>query len=154
MLVQDRWCGRPPGYAAPSCMKRFNPFVLIAAALFFSGCTAFDSDHRRTLDWLDRTFTPSSSGARAALLPVAIPVGLVGLATDAVIVNPVMAIDDAWGDTVELLWTPEDETPLRRALIAPLAALATPVVFASDWLWRCLWPIDPRDSDAGDGDDQ
>ena len=71
----------------------------------------------------------------------------VGLATDAVIVHPVFSIDDAWGDTVELLWSPRDESSLRQALFAPVAAIATPVVFATDWVWRSLWAIDPRDEE-------
>lgn len=129
-------------------MKRFLALPLCALAGLAAGCTVFDSDQRRTLDWLDESITPPSDGARYALLPVAIPVGLVGLASDMLVVNPVMSIDDAWGDTVELLWTPDpEETALRRALVAPLAAIATPVVFAGDWLGRCLFPIDPRDED-------
>ena len=78
------------------------------------------------------------------MLPLAIPVGVGGLVTDAVLVNPVLCIDDAWGDTVELLWSSEDESNMRRALFAPLAAVATPFVFAGDWFWRSLWPIEPR----------
>lgn len=101
-------------------------------------------DHRRTLDWLDETWTPASPVARRAVLPLAIPVGVVGLLTDTVLVNPACAVDDAWGDTVELLWTPREESPLRRALFVPLATVATPLVFAGDWLLRCLLPLSPR----------
>lgn len=116
--------------------------LVLAAAL--AGCSMLDRDNRRTLNLLDEHLTPGSTGGRVALAPVAIPVGLVALATDAVVVHPVTAIDDAWGDTVDVLWTSRDESPLRRVVFTPLAALATPVVFACDWAWRCLWPIDPR----------
>jgi len=121
-----------------------SPLLQVAIALSLMGCTVFSSQQRHTLDWLDRNLTPGSSGVREALLPVAIPVGVIGLASDALVVNPAMAIDDAWRDTVELLWSAQDETSMRRALFAPLAAVATPVVFASDWLWRSLWPLEPR----------
>ena len=135
-------------------MTRFSA-ALLAAALPCGACTVFDSDQRRTLDWLDESLTPSSAAARGALLPVAVPVGLLGLGSDMLVVNPVLAVDDAWGDTVELLWTPTaDETNLRRALVAPFAALATPLVFAGDWLGRCLFPFDPRPPSAGDGEDR
>ncbi|MCR9247854.1 MAG: hypothetical protein NXI31_22730 [bacterium] len=122
--------------------------LFLFCSLGLSGCTVFDDDHRRTLNWLDESLTPESAGTRYALLPVAVPVGVVGLASDMLVVNPVLAIDDAWGDTVELLWTPdEDSSNLRRVLVAPFTALATPVVFAGDWLARCLFPIDPREDE-------
>jgi len=123
---------------------RRSLLVLLVIAVSASGCTAIRRDSRRTLDWLDTSFTPSSPVARAALLPVAIPVGLAGLLTDTLVVNPVYAIDDAWGDTVDLLWTPSDESPLRRTLITPLAAIATPFVFGGEWLWRSIVPKAPR----------
>lgn len=123
--------------------------VLLAALLSVGGgCTAVRKDSRRTLDSLDANLTPASPTARAVLLPVAIPVGFGGLLTDTLLVNPAFAIDDAWLDTVDLLWTPRDESPLRRALFTPLAALATPVVFAGDWLGRCVFPIAPRQESA------
>ncbi|MCA8974950.1 MAG: hypothetical protein KDC98_09520 [Planctomycetes bacterium] len=125
-------------------MKSSFPLLV---GLLLSACSMFERDNRRTLNWLDAELAPESSGVRYALLPVSIPVGLVGLATDAVIVHPVFSIDDAWGDTVELLWSPRDESSLRQALFAPVAAIATPVVFATDWVWRSLWAIDPRDEE-------
>jgi len=53
-------------------MKRLLPLTLLATVLLSGACTVFDSDYRRTLDWLDGSLTPSSSGARAALMPVAL----------------------------------------------------------------------------------
>ena len=109
----------------------------------FAACTAV-RDHRHTLDWLDATLTPTSPTARGLLLPVAIPVGCVGLLADVLLVNPVLAIDDAWGDTTDLLWTSQEESVLRRVLFTPIAAVATPFVFAGDWLGRSLLPLEPR----------
>lgn len=118
--------------------------LLAVLPLVGGGCTAVREDSRRTLDSLDGNFTPASPTTRTVLLPVAIPVGFCGLLTDTLLVNPAFAIDDAWRDTVDLLWTPRDESPLRRALFTPLAALATPLVFAGDWLGRSVFPIPPR----------
>ena len=118
--------------------------ILVVLLFLSAGCTAVRDDSRRTLDWLDASFTPDSSVARGMLLPVAIPVGLVGLLTDTAVVNPVYAVDDAWGDTVDLLWTSREESMLRRALFTPLAAVGTPFVFTADWLWRCVVPMAPR----------
>ena len=120
----------------------------LVGLVLLAGCTTVRDDSRRTLDWLDGSFTPGSAGARGALLPVAIPVGFTGLVCDTVVVNPVCAVDDAWGDTVELLWTSKDESPLRRALFVPVATVSTPFVFAGDWLWRSIVPTAPRADDA------
>jgi hypothetical protein len=125
-----------------------NHVPLLVLALL-TACTTVRDDSRRTVHWLDASLTPESNGARMALLPLAIPVGLGGLAVDTAVVNPACAVDDAWGDTVELLWTSREESALRRALFTPLAALATPFVFGSDWVWRCVVPTEPRrDHDA------
>jgi len=118
--------------------------LAVLAAGQLAGCTCLRSDSRRTLDLLDRNLTPASPTWRAVLLPVAIPVGFGGLLADGVVVNPVYALDDAWGDTVELLWTWREESALRRVLFTPLAALGTPVVFACDWLGRSCLPLPPR----------
>jgi hypothetical protein len=105
-------------------------------------------DSRRTLHLLDENLTPASPTARQLALPLAIPVGFAALVVDSVLVNPVCAIDDAWGDTVELLWTPRGESALRRTVFTPLAATATPLVFAGDWLLRSLLPLPPRQPEA------
>ena len=117
---------------------------LLGAVCGSAGCTTSRDDSRRTLDLLDANLTPSSPVARGLLLPLAIPVGFTGLVCDTLVVNPVCAIDDAWLDTTDLLWTSRDESTLRRTLFTPLAALATPVVFGLDWLWRSLVPLAPR----------
>lgn len=113
-----------------------------------AACTTTRDDSRRTLDWLDGNLAPASHTARMVLLPVAIPVGACGVLADTLLVNPACAVDDAWGDTVEVLWTSREESALRKALFTPLAALATPVVFAGDWLWRCVIPTPPRSDDV------
>ena len=135
-------------------MLRSRLLLALAAAMMLcglgasAGCTIFDDDQRRTLNWLDESLTPSSPTARGLLLPVAVPVGVAGLVTDAVVVNPVLAIDDAWYVTRDFLWTRgEDESTLRRVLVAPFAAVATPVVFAGDWLLRVLFPFDPYEEE-------
>jgi hypothetical protein len=107
-----------------------------------------ERDNRRTLNALDASLTPESAAARWAAAPVALPTGLVALAVDAVVVHPACSIDDAWGDTVEWLWTPDpDESRFRRAVLLPLVTLATPPVFVGDWLGRALFAIPPRGAD-------
>ncbi len=96
--------------------------LIAALALLLAGCAVMAEENRRTLNAMDEHVAPESSAARWALAPVALPAGLVGLTADLVIVHPATAIDDAWGDTVEVLWTPRDnETGFRRAVMAPVA---------------------------------
>ncbi|MBM4063303.1 MAG: hypothetical protein FJ265_19725, partial [Planctomycetes bacterium] len=58
------------------------------ALAVLAACTTVRDDSRRTMHWLDAHLTPESAGARAALLPVAIPVGFAAFLTDTVAVNP------------------------------------------------------------------
>jgi hypothetical protein len=133
-----------------------KPLRLAAAALLAAaaGCSMFRSDNRRTLNLLDRELTPESTGAKVALSPVALPVGIAAFAADLAVVHPIATIDDAWDDTEDLLWRPRDESALRRALFVPFAAVATPFVFAGDWLGRWLLPITSEDEDRKDRKDQ
>lgn len=128
-------------------MRTGTPWLLVGVCMA-AGCTTIRDDSRRTLDALDRNLTPESAVARGLLLPVAIPVGFGGLLCDTVVVNPVCAVDDAWLDTTDLLWTSREESSLRRTLFTPFAALATPVVFGVDWLGRSLLPLPPRSAAA------
>ncbi len=115
--------------------------------LLAGSCAIADSDNRRTLNWLDSHATPSSTGARWALAPVALPTGIVALATDAGIVHPCCVIDDAGIDVYEWLWTNEGETDLRRWAMAPVRAVLSPVAFAVSWTGRALFAIPPHGSD-------
>jgi hypothetical protein len=115
--------------------------------LALAGCAQVKEENRRTLNALDAAATPQSEAGRWALSPVALPVGIVALVTDMLVVHPACSLDDAWGDTVQLLWTPRDESRFRRAVLLPLVTLATPLVFAGDWVGRALLPLPPREDD-------
>jgi hypothetical protein len=113
-------------------------------SLLLASCSMLDRDNRRLVSALDESVTPSSEAARMALLPLAVPVGTAALALDAVVLHPAVVVPDAWGDTVEVLWTSDEESSLRKALFTPLAAAATPAVFAGAWLFRSTWPVRRR----------
>lgn len=116
----------------------------LLALLPLAACSMMLTEHRRTLNLLDEELAPPSTAGKVALAPVALPVGLVAFAADLAVVHPVASVDDAWADTVDLLWRPRDETPLRKALFAPVAAVATPFVLVGDWAGRWLFPIASR----------
>lgn len=103
-----------------------------------------DRDNRRSLNLLDENLVPESTAGKVALAPVALPVGTAAFVADLMLVHPACTIDDAWLDTVDLLWTSREESTLRRVLFMPLAAAATPLVFVGDWAGRWLFPIPER----------
>ncbi len=129
----------------PRVLCRVVATGLLAA---LGACSMFDDDNRRTLNWLDRELTPDSTAGKVALAPIALPVGIVAFVADAAVVHPITCLDDAWLDTVDLLWDAGDETGLRRALMTPISVLATPVVFLGDLLGRWTLPLSPREDDA------
>ncbi|MEZ6036605.1 MAG: hypothetical protein R3F29_03940 [Planctomycetota bacterium] len=123
--------------------SRFRRAALLCALpLLGAACAMANGDRRRVLNALDGNLTPSSATGRWLLSPVALPVGVVAGVADAVVVHPLSQIDDAWLDTIDLLWTSHGDTPLRRAVLIPVAAVATPLVFVGDWLGRAVFDID------------
>ena len=129
-------------------MPHARDVALLALGFALLGsCAVFEEENRTTLNAMDAHLTPDSNAARWAVAPLAVPVGLVGAAADIAVVHPVQVIDDAWGDTVELLWTPRGESRFRRAVMLPLVTVATPIVFVSDWLWRAAFAVSPREEE-------
>lgn len=107
-----------------------------------AGCAFLDEDNRRTLNYLDAHAAPESAAARWALSPVALPIALGAGALDAAVVHPATQLDDAWRDTVDLLWDYEQDSSFRAVLLTPLAVMATPPVFCGDWLLRAVFDVD------------
>lgn len=116
--------------------------------LVATSCAIANPDNRRTLNALDANLAPASATARWLALPVTLPAGVLGVAADAVIVHPCCVFDDAWGDTVEWLWEPREESRFRLAVMTPLRAVATPIIFLGDWLARATMNVPPRKGDA------
>jgi len=106
-----------------------------------------NEDRRHVLNYLDANWSPNSTTGRWLVSPVALPVGIVAGVTDAVVVHPITQIDDAWVDTIDVVWDFGPSTDFRTVLLTPLSAAATPVVFGVTWLWRSVFDI----SDSYDG---
>jgi hypothetical protein len=128
------------------CRTAALSLLLLLCAATLGGCAVFEQENRRTLNAMDRNFTPDSTAARWALAPVGFPAGVVAGVLDMVVVHPSTVFDDAWGDTVQLLWTPRDESRFRRAIMLPLVTIATPFVYVGDWLGRAIFAIPPRET--------
>lgn len=125
--------------------SQWRPSIVLALVLLgcaaTSGCAISSRENRRTLNALDEHATPPSATARWAMAPLALPVSLGAVIGDMLLVHPICSIDDAWADTVDALWTSHGETKFRRAVLLPLATLATPIVFTGDLIARALFPI-------------
>lgn len=120
-----------------------NPFAwLVVVCACATSCALGNSDRRRALNYLDANWAPSSTTGRWLAAPVALPVGIVAGAIDAIVLHPLSQIDDAWVDTVDVVWDFDDNTEFRTVLLVPLSAVATPVVFGVTWLFRAVFDFD------------
>lgn len=121
--------------AGSSRARRVGPVVAALLAACLASCAVMERENRQTLNSMDERWAPTTTAGRWAAAPAAFPAAIVGLLVDALVVNPSLAFDDAWVDTVDWLWTPDpDESRFRRAIIVPLAAVATPFVYLGDWI--------------------
>ena len=116
-------------------------FIVIVVSMT-CGCAMFEEDNRRVLNALDETIQPKTVSGRVALAPLGVVAGTAGLAADALVVNPVHQIPEAWDDTAELCWEFGNMSPLRQAVLFPLRLGATPPTFIGDWLCRAMFDID------------
>jgi hypothetical protein len=133
-----------------SALRAGGRTTWLASLLLVSACAVSDERNRLTLNAMDAHLAPESTAARWAVAPVAFPAALLGLAADALVVHPATVFDDAWRDTDDWLWTPDpSESRFRRAMLLPLVVLATPLVYAGDWLGRAVFAIDPHPADHG-----
>ncbi len=132
----------PRGSLATGAWHAASSTALLCSLL--ASCAVVERENRRLLSALDEHAIPASEPARWALAPIALPLGLAAVTTDAVIVHPATVLDDAWGDTVEWLWTSRGDSRFRRAVMLPLVTIATPVVFSGDWLGRAVFAFPPR----------
>jgi hypothetical protein len=124
------------------------PFgCLFLAALLLAGCAITNRDNRRTLNQLDAWVRPESTAAKAALAPVAVPVGTAAGLTDMLLVHPVCVIPDAADDVYQLYWKPRDMDFLRKTLLVPFCILATPPTFVADWLFRSIFDVPGTDDE-------
>jgi hypothetical protein len=121
-----------------------------AALLLGAGCAVGDEERRHTLNFLDAHAAPSSEAVRWALSPVALPVGLAAAVVDGVVLHPPTQFDDAWRDTVDMLWDVDYGSRFRTVLFTPFAAAATPPVYVADWVLRAVFALDDHPGDAAE----
>ena len=129
---------------------RLNRVAAACVAAQLAGCAFTNEDNRRTLNYLDAHAAPESVGARWSLSPVALPTALAAGVLDAVVVHPATQLDDAWRDTVDLVWDYEQDSSFRAVLLTPLSAAATPLVYGGDWLIRSVFDVEDNLAEVRD----
>ncbi len=131
--------------------------TLVGALLLCAGCAWSNDVNRPVWNAFEANLVPKSDGARAATLPLTVPLGLVAILTDTLIAHPIQVIDDAFCDAGNV-W---DDLDWRASYYTecgflPLRAAATPLAFAGAWLGRSLFDL-PRHGEkrtrSGEDDD-
>jgi len=120
--------------------------VIIISGLI-AGCAVVKKDNRRCLNGMDELISPDSTAVQIALAPVMVPTGTAALVVDMAIVHPACMIPEAAEDVYDLYWKPRDMNWLRKSLLFPILAAATPPTFIADWLYRSLFPTKTHDNE-------
>lgn len=116
-----------------------NRITILLLVCLLSSCAVFFEKNRRLTNLVDENLTPDSQNAQVALVPVAIPVGLLSILTDMVLVHPISQFPEALSDTYEFFWENPEGGPVRQAFLFVPKVVLTPVFFAGDWILRSLF---------------
>lgn len=124
-------------------------FLLLLACLLVAalqGCAFMNRDNTPALNMVEEQLWPEATGWRIAVFPVVFPVGLVAVIVDAMVIHPATVIDDAAGDTGDVLWDnwEWDDHYVTECTILPWRAVVTPFVFIGDFLGRSFFDIPTR----------
>jgi len=115
---------------------------VLTIAVGLLGCAILEKENRRVLNRLDEKVQPETVQSRVALAPLMIPAGSMALAADAMVVNPISEVPDAWDDVYELYWKPRDIDAFRKSIVFVPCVLLTPPTFAGDLALRSAVGLD------------
>ena len=115
-------------------------WVAALVVMTTAGCAVVDKNNRPVTRFFDENAAPDSKGVRLALAPIAIPVGMTTLAIDAVLINPVLQLPEAFSETIWLLSEVDSTGPLE-IVVFPMRVVTFVVVFTGLELTLCFFPI-------------
>jgi hypothetical protein len=117
-------------------------------ALFFCGCAFLNRDNTPAFNFVEKKLWPEKTVWKIASSPVVVPLGLVAVITDAVVIHPASVVDDAAGDTGDVLWDNFhwDKKFVTACASIPCRGIATPPFFTGNFLGRSLFDIPSRAS--------
>ncbi|MCC5815230.1 MAG: hypothetical protein JJT78_10770 [Leptospira sp.] len=114
-------------------------FLLLTIFASVTQCAFMDKKNRRITNYLDENLTPQTDKGRLLLAPVAIPTGTISLLSDTFVLQPLVAIPKALGDTVEYIWlNPEGGVVLQSFLFIPKVVF-TPITLGVLWIRHALF---------------
>lgn len=124
-------------------MKWFG--AALPMLLLLPGCAFARRANRPVWNAFESHFVPDDSTAFALALPLTVPGGLLAILTDTFVAHPVQIVDDAWDDAA-WLWREGRPDYAQRyyseVAFTPVRVAITPVVFATDLLWRSLFDVE------------
>lgn len=122
-------------------MKLGRRLLALNLAFCLTGCAFGVRANRPLTNALDRAIAPTSTGAKVALAPLAIPVGFASLTTDAVVVHPIRVIPRAYRSTANLIWRRPRGSYTREVFLFVPKVVLTPVYFSANWGARSLFAL-------------
>lgn len=127
-------------------MQRTMLIALLPILLVCCGCAVLNDNNRPTLNLVEARLRPADREPTFSDWALIVPVGTLAVAADALVVHPVMVLDDAWRDTKDAVWSEFEwkEHYVTECALLPLRALMTPVWFLPDWLIRGWFDVEPN----------
>jgi hypothetical protein len=105
------------------------------------GCAVLSEKHRFVARYLDENLAPTNTPAKALLSPVAIPVGVVALAVDGLVINPVVNVPQALDDA-SFVFKDVPSAGILEIFVFPMRIVTFPVVFLGSEVGRCCVPFE------------
>jgi len=114
--------------------------LALAAAALFPGCAVIEKDNRHLTKAVGEILVPEDTTLKVVTSPVWVTAGIVTLAADGLVLNPVFKAPDALDNSLAwsfmgfgVFW------PAEIVLIVP-RAVAVPVIFVGSEIARCSIP--------------
>ena len=105
------------------------------------GCATLSEKHRHVAKSLDENLAPTNTPAKVLLSPVAIPVGVVALAVDGLVINPIINLPKAVDDAA-FVFTDVLSAGILEIFVFPMRIVTFPVVFLGSEVGRCCIPFE------------
>lgn len=130
-------------------LSKISRLLLVAFLIFLlSGCAFLNRDNTPALNFVEKNLWPEKTGWKIVSSPIVVPLGLVAVVTDAVVIHPISVIDDAAGDTSDVLWKKFhwDKKYVTACASIPWRGIATPPFFIGNFLSRSMFDVPSRAS--------
>ncbi len=115
--------------------------LFVLGILAGSGCAVLHEEHRCVTRYLDRELAPPSTTWKAALAPLAIPVGFTALVIDGAAINPVLSLPEAVDDASEVAFKSVELQGIYEVWLFPMRLMAFTVVFVGSEVLHCTLPF-------------